>query len=525
MSRPPLLREENTDVLTDDSYVELFRDKILPNLLKKNDNEQLQKVKDIMSVVNLLANHLEYMPYIHSYFVSRLALIESHIYYSCFSIRTTLDDTLDEIIENVFENCKALDRMQDDLPIILSLENYKQNMKILALEFPKLDFEMNCCTTILLHLRWYHQKITLNLFVISIIKDNLDQCASSRHDVIEILRTSKLNFKQNCIAVLNILQDFDYYPTIQNEFLYFSLTTVFSMFLYLSESMKNDENALETGYIIALLRDTHTRMLGSEENYHSIYNLKWQTSLFFYTFFLRTTMEKFNLSSKYAKFYEFDPKYYDDISKKLAKHARESKDDMVELLKTSFINKKKMTTFGSFVTEDQDQMKVSFNLFKEITMHDLNFLKVSSIPKLWGYSTASASKDFSDSNDSNSTSNKNTKNSNDEDDANDNDNKNDDDDDDDDGEKEEEGEEEDDDDDDDDNDNDNDNDVDDYDRSLFPTGFTTSIDETYSEQGTNENNDENAMSNKLFGKIEEYLDHGVFFYDRDFFFRKLGAKM
>ena len=142
-------------------------------------------------------------------------------------------------------------------------------------------------------------------------------------------------------------------------------------------------------------------------------------------------MEKFNLSSKYAKFYEFDANYYDAILRKLAKHARESKDDMVELLKTSFINKKKMTTFGSFVAEDQDRTKTSFNLFKEITIQDLNFLQVSSIPKLWGDSTASLNKDFSDSNDRNANINKTTNNSNydddDDDDTNDNDNYDDDD--------------------------------------------------------------------------------------------------
>lgn len=162
--------------------------------------------------------------------MSRLSLIESQIYYSCFSIRTTLDDTLDEIIENVLENQKALDRMRDDLPTILSLENYKENMRILSLESSKLDFEVSCCTTILLHLRWYHQKITLSLFVISIIGDNLDQRESSRHDIAEIIRRSRLDFKRNCIEVLNILKDFEYYPTVQNEFLYFSLTTVFPCF-------------------------------------------------------------------------------------------------------------------------------------------------------------------------------------------------------------------------------------------------------------------------------------------------------
>ncbi|CAI4270199.1 CQS_1a_G0003420.mRNA.1.CDS.1 [Saccharomyces cerevisiae] len=358
LSRPPFLKEENTDVLTDESYVELFRDKILLNLSIKYDNAKVEGVKDIISVVNLLADHLEYTPYIQSYFLSRLSLIESQIYYSCFSIRTTLDDTLDEIIDNVLENQRSLDRMRDDLPIILSLENYKQNMRILSLESPKLDFEINCCTTILLHLRWYHQKITLSLFVISIIRDNLDQRESSRHDIAEIIRRSRLNFKQNCIEVLNILKDFEYYPNVQNEFLYFSLTTVFSMFLYLSEIMVNDENAMETGYIIGLLRDTHTRMLGPGEHYLSIHNLKWQTSLFFYTFFLRSTVEKFNLTSKYAEFYAFDSNYYAAILDKLVKHTRDSKDDMVELLKTSFINKEKMAAFGSFVTEDHEKMEV-----------------------------------------------------------------------------------------------------------------------------------------------------------------------
>lgn len=166
--------------------------------------------------------------------------------------------------------------MRDDLPTILSLENYKENMRILSLDSSKLDFEVSCCTTILLHLRWYHQKITLSLFVISIIGDNLDQRESSRHDIAEIIRRSRLDFKRNCIEVLNILKDFEYYPTVQNEFLYFSLTTVFSMFLYLSEIMVNDEHAMETGYIIGLLRDTHTRMLGSEERCLSVHNLKWQ---------------------------------------------------------------------------------------------------------------------------------------------------------------------------------------------------------------------------------------------------------
>ncbi|CAI6407569.1 BPK_HP2_G0003540.mRNA.1.CDS.1 [Saccharomyces cerevisiae] len=374
LSRPPFLKEENTDVLTDESYVELFRDKILPNLSIKYDDSKLEGVKDIVSVVNLLANHLEYVPYIQSYFLSRLSLIESQIYYSCFSIRTTLDDTLDEIIENVLENQKALDRMRDDLPTILSLENYKENMRILSLESSKLDFEVSCCTTILLHLRWYHQKITLSLFVISIIGDNLDQRESSRHDIAEIIRRSRLDFKRNCIEVLNILKDFEYYPTVQNEFLYFSLTTVFSMFLYLSEIMVNDEHAMETGYIIGLLRDTHTRMLGSEERCLSVHNLKWQTSLFFYTFFLRSTMEKFNLTSKYAKFYAFDSNYYEGVLNRLVKHTRESKDDMVELLKTSFINKEKMAAFGSFVTEDQEKMEVDENeqsnkLFEKIEGH------------------------------------------------------------------------------------------------------------------------------------------------------------
>ncbi|CAI4270936.1 CQI_4a_G0003500.mRNA.1.CDS.1 [Saccharomyces cerevisiae] len=541
LSRPPFLKEENTDVLTDESYVELFRDKILPNLSIKYDDSKLEGVKDIVSVVNLLANHLEYVPYIQSYFLSRLSLIESQIYYSCFSIRTTLDDTLDEIIENVLENKKALDRMRDDLPTILSLENYKENMRILSLESSKLDFEVSCCTTILLHLRWYHQKITLSLFVISIIGDNLDQRESSRHDIAEIIRRSRLDFKRNCIEVLNILKDFEYYPTVQNEFLYFSLTTVFSMFLYLSEIMVNDEHAMETGYIIGLLRDTHTRMLGSEERCLSVHNLKWQTSLFFYTFFLRSTMEKFNLTSKYAKFYAFDSNYYEGVLNRLVKHTRESKDDMVELLKTSFINKEKMAAFGSFVTEDQEKMEVSFNIFNEITIQDLNFLQFSSIPKLWENKTLEPGEEYHHSNGTNTDNNETTgaddtddnnnnnnnngnnsssttnNNNNNYGNSNNNDNDNNINDDDD---------------DDDDNDDDysnngadDDEEDDDYDRSLFPTGLASLLDTSYPERTANDYRDENEQSNKLFEKIEGHLEHGVFFYDRDFFFKNVCVKM
>ena len=354
--------------------------------------------------------------------------------------------------------------------------------------------------------RWYHQKITLSLFVISIIRDNLDQRESSRHDIAEIIRTSRINFKENCIEVLNVLKDFEYYPAVQNDFLYFSLTTVFSMFLYLSEIMVNDENAMETGYIIGLLKDTHTRMLGSEKNYLSIYNLKWQTSLFFYTFFLRSTIEKFNLTSKYAKFYAFDSKYYETILDKLVKHTRDSKDDMVELLKTSFINKEKMASFGSFATKDQEKMKMSFNLLNEITIQDLNFLQLSSIPKLWGDTAVNSTKEINRNENSNSKKNddydgydnnennikNNSKNKI-------NVNYNDDDDD--------------------------DDDDDNYDRSLFPTGLTSLLDEIYSDRTVNDNNDENEKSSKLFQKIEDHLEHGVFFYDRDFFFKNVCVKM
>ncbi|CAI4924342.1 ANM_HP_G0073180.mRNA.1.CDS.1 [Saccharomyces cerevisiae] len=37
--------------------------------------------------------------------------------------------------------------------------------------------------------------------------------------------------------------------------------------------------------------------------------------------------------------------------------------------------------------------------------------------------------------------------------------------------------------------------------------------------------DENEQSNKLFEKIEGHLEHGVFFYDRDFFFKNVCVKM
>lgn len=341
LSRPPLIRDNNTDVLTAEEFFSILHSIILPTLTDDTSSLREDTRENREKVLKIILGHYEFLPVIIGYFKVKLVKVELLLYDTCFSVRSTIDNSFDEILDKVLEIKSMLDTWRENLPSVLKLENYTEYIELLHSQIPadnSLPSIVNvCCSVLNLHFRYYYLVINLSLFTNTFLEDNKDLWAESRHSIPTVQQIFFNKAKDKSIKVLKLFLSVKYDPDLYSELSYYLLTALFVVLLYVIKNLNNTENNCEVVYLINLLTDCHTFIIGEDQKMLVSEDMKWNMSIFFFTFLLHSITKNFKNDEKSKQNFNFKSKSLSPLLVRLVQTKTTIKEDILKQLE-AFVN-------------------------------------------------------------------------------------------------------------------------------------------------------------------------------------------
>lgn len=333
LSRPPMIRDQDMDMLTDQNYFDYIKKLLSANRFKYG--EEVDTLANLEMALDYMVNYCEFLPTFLSYFIQKLVRLESKIIECCFSTRSILDYSFDEVLDRVLVIRKDLIDWDENLHPCMRLDSYRQYVSLLyvhhGVDNPALTYEIACSRIVGCHFRNLHMKVLLSMFAVSFLVDNLDQFKTSRHTIPKIYRMCIDEGIENSMKMLKIFQTVDYDRHMYNDVMYLFLTGVFALLLYTARHIDEEDNQ-RIPSIIELLITDHALLVGENQECLVSDNIKWNTSVFFYTFLLAKIVEHFNKNSPHAKNYDFNAEHYAPMLEKIMNHSTKVKNDSIDRL-------------------------------------------------------------------------------------------------------------------------------------------------------------------------------------------------
>lgn len=332
LSRPPIVGERDMDMLTDQNYYEVIKTNILPDLIDKK--EDLDKITDVNSALNVVVNFCQHISLFISYYVSKLVSIESKIYSTCFAVRSTLDLSFDAMLDKIKDLNDSLNNWRDNLHVSMKLKSYKQYLSVLyaqkSQENPALSFEIACSRVLNCHFRALYSKVILSMVTTSLLIDNKRLYKGSRHDIPQLFILFSSQYLNASKEMLLLFQGINYQAHMYNEVMYQFSTAVFVLFFYVVDNINDLKKKGEVKEIIDILKKSYDRLVGENDEQLLFDNVKWNTLIVFYSHFLKYVLQRYHALNDSTSI--FDSKPYDETITKVIMHSRKIKDETVDQL-------------------------------------------------------------------------------------------------------------------------------------------------------------------------------------------------
>lgn len=328
LSRPPLLHETEMDVLTDENYCQFITMQVLPKV-SDMDPKEIEQIHDIKLALNAIARYSEYIPYFLSYFIYRLVKIEMVIFETCFSSNMSTDYTFEETMRKVIDVQEMLVDWKDNLHTCMRLDSYKQYLCMLFTQSKDanqaLSFEIACSKVINTHFRHLYLVITLNLFALSFLYDNFELSMASKEIRPTTIKICFENYKNACVEMLKTLLTTKYHPHRFNESMYHLFTGIYVLIMTVIKHM-DDLFLTDIEEIITLLQTCHKHLLGENNEFLETNNVKWQVSVYIFTFLMKYTTAKYKkINPEFINSIGIDDHYYDNILSHILARTTEQK--------------------------------------------------------------------------------------------------------------------------------------------------------------------------------------------------------
>ena len=384
LSRPPMLLEEDMDMLTDQNYLEVIKTNILPKIFKTK--EECEQVSDIHEALSIIINYCEYIPFFTSYYVTKLLRIESSLYSTCFSVRNTLDNTFDGLLSKALEIFESLKTWKDNLHPSMRLESYRQYISLLysqsSDENPALAFELACTHVLACHLRYLYLVVILSMFIVSLLRDNQELFPVSHHEIPKIYKKFSEQYILSSVKLVEIFQGVNFVIHTYNDLIYPFLTGIYVVLMHVVDELDKPKN-LEVPSLIELLIKGHSSIMGENFKNLGCYNMKWNVSLYIYTYLLKYIIKYFNENHPLAVEHKFSYEHYDEILEKLEANTISVKKTTVERLKK---NLKRNGVFQEVdeaekTEEENNEKDHIIELFNDLNSHTVKILESDSLLK------------------------------------------------------------------------------------------------------------------------------------------------
>ena len=390
LSRPPMIKDEDMNMFTNTTYLEIIK-RLLANSGINIHSKNVAKLNNLNDALNYIINFCEFVPLFISYFVSTLVQIECRVYTDCFSLKSIPNYTFDQNLKRILKLREDLIDWEDQLRPCMNLKSYKQCLSTLYVQNmdgnPALFFEIACYRVLKCHFHYFYLRVIVGLLTTSYLMENQTSFTDSIHNVPNIFNVFKDDTKQSCIKMLELFQTFDYQPYVNDEIMYYFLTGVYALLFYVVKDIDNEENE-EIPNMINLLHVTHVHLIGENQESLTSDNMKWNTTVFFYTSLLQQVIVYFNQNHKRAKELNLRTNQYSDMLNRVIGYSRSLKDysvnQLFKLMKEhSFSpNEAAFQEFENDVLQGTPTMEsnhslqsASITLFTELTLDTLKKLK------------------------------------------------------------------------------------------------------------------------------------------------------
>ena len=361
LSKPATIKEDDMDILANDVYFETIKYYQLPKHFKNNSAE-LDKITNLNEALSAIINYSEHFPFFVSFYSTKLITIESQLASVCFSIRSTLDNSFDEIVQKMLDIRADLATWRDSLHPSMRLESHTQYLKMLYAQSPskssRLGLEVSCSQVIKCHLHYLYLDITLSSFAISFLLDNTDCFTTSTQSIPDVFHSFCRTIKLDSVQICEVFQRVKFRPYLYPEILNYVLTGMYSLIFHISKFI-GDPKEIDIHDLISLLIKAHTHIINGNTNVIPTTNVKENTAIFYVTFFLRNIIKRYKEINPNANREAFDYSKYDEMLRILIKDMQEKKADLVEsLYKQNKLNDEYQNTnvWADFRLHDRDEI-------------------------------------------------------------------------------------------------------------------------------------------------------------------------
>lgn len=384
LSKPPIIRYDDTNMLTDEQYY-FFTKRILYTKFPEKEKD-IDNLDDLDSALDYVVKFSEFVPFIMSYFVQNLGKIEAKIVDICFSFKTLVNLSFDQVVDKLIDIRKELLDWVSTLHPSMKLDSYKKYISLLYLpndvEDPGLSYEIISSRVIVAHLRSLHLKNLLCMFATSFLLDNADKFRTTRHKILTLYTMFEEEGLKSCLDILKIFQFVEYDLHMYNDTLYIFLTAAFALILHVTKNINIPDKKIIPPIIELLIKD-HELLVGPNQEHLVSDNNKWNTSIFFYSFLLGKVINSFNIKNPIAKDYNFKAETYELMLNKIQNYMELLKNDVLDGLERRMNNYPlgDDTPSKNGSAKPADIMQISplsrcrFNSFDEGTMKNLRSKK------------------------------------------------------------------------------------------------------------------------------------------------------
>lgn len=334
LQKPPTIKENDMDVLANDAYFETIKYYQLP-IHYKDKPEELDKITNLNEALSAIINYSEHFAFFCSYYSSKLIMIESHLASVCFSIRNTIDLSFDELVQRLLDIKKDLDTWKQNLHPSMRIESYSQYLKMLyaqsTSETAKLGYDVACAQVIRCHMQFLYLEITLSLFATSFLLDNTDSFVNSLQEIPEVFHMFCRQVKTDSVEACKIFQKVPFRAYLYPEVLNYAQTAIYALLFSTIKNM-DDTREIDVTKNISLLIDTHTHMVGINQDKIPIRNVRVNMSVFFFTFLLKHVIKHFNETNINAQVTGFEYEKYNELMTNIIRDMQDKKMDGIQAI-------------------------------------------------------------------------------------------------------------------------------------------------------------------------------------------------
>lgn len=372
LSRPPLILFENncSVYVTEEIFLKDFN-KIL--VYDDKPDEQLTNFKD---AINYAVTHHSYLRVAITYFGSKLVKLETEMIDLCFNNNAMLDSPFDEHLDQTLKLYQRFKKLRENLHPLMRLETFRDYYKVISVQNteqkPEYQFEVVCSRVLAYQFRSLSAEITLNLFIISLIDDNMEYMAGDPARIEELKQLKETATTQYTECSRKILKTFcalKHQPFMYRECVFFFYTALLALIFKIIDGLDNEKLLLENIFLLEIIHKPYSIILERDLYTKSCQNMKWNAGFFIYTYVLKNIVGCFEGKNVYSGTFTYGMHIYDASLKVMRNIASQKKDAQVALCEHTNADKAQLS-------------KKTCKIFDDLSYNFIDFLKDNQLPNV-----------------------------------------------------------------------------------------------------------------------------------------------